>query len=573
MVAKRSKRLPDARGPLAAALLALILLLPGTFSFPLIDRDEPRFAHATQEMLQRGTLTVPYFNGEYRFDKPPLAYWAMMPLYRAFGMHEGTARLPTVLAAAATAAAIFAFGRRLFSVKAGVWAALGWMTCLQTQIHGRICTADMGVILTVVLAHRAFYELMFGERQRRWGFWFWTLYLSVAAGILAKWVVTPAVLAGTILLFCAFTRRIRYPWHRLQPFSGAAVVLAPVAAWAVPALIATDGLFWSQGFGTHVIDRAAEPFNNRNGSPLFYLGTAFLSLFPWITWAGDGASALRRNWDAKRAFLAAWLAGPYVMFTFASTQLPHYVMPAFPAFFLILFQSPPTGRRSWWFRGTFVLYATLLAGAAWVLLSVRYAPAFAPLRAIAVTVLVTLASWLLLASAAREKKIPSLTLAALIPALAFGMLGREMRTVAHPLTMKRLFELAPATARYTAWSYTEPSLVFYADHRWDWSKNAEALERQLNRSGSLVAVFPVREYDFDDTLRAIATGQSIEPSRDREAQAMEWMTAPSLQWYRVSGVNMGRSSWMEFAVGVRVDPRGDRSMFVHSAPAMPHGPR
>ena len=40
------------------------MLLPGLESLPLIDRDEPRFAHATVEMMYRGEWVVPYFNDE-----------------------------------------------------------------------------------------------------------------------------------------------------------------------------------------------------------------------------------------------------------------------------------------------------------------------------------------------------------------------------------------------------------------------------------------------------------------------------------------------------------------------------
>jgi len=64
----------------ASLLLAIVsatILLAGTASLPLLDRDEPRFARATIEMLERGDWVVPYFNDEYRFDKPPLTYWLM----------------------------------------------------------------------------------------------------------------------------------------------------------------------------------------------------------------------------------------------------------------------------------------------------------------------------------------------------------------------------------------------------------------------------------------------------------------------------------------------------------------
>ena len=50
-------------------LLNLLLLLSGNWILPLMDRDEPRFAEASREMLQRGDYLIPWFNGQYRFDK------------------------------------------------------------------------------------------------------------------------------------------------------------------------------------------------------------------------------------------------------------------------------------------------------------------------------------------------------------------------------------------------------------------------------------------------------------------------------------------------------------------------
>ncbi|HMC25369.1 MAG TPA: hypothetical protein VKH14_07830, partial [Candidatus Udaeobacter sp.] len=54
---------------------SVLFNLAGTWSLPLIDRDEPRFAEASREMIQRADYVVPYFNNQLRLDKPPLAYW------------------------------------------------------------------------------------------------------------------------------------------------------------------------------------------------------------------------------------------------------------------------------------------------------------------------------------------------------------------------------------------------------------------------------------------------------------------------------------------------------------------
>ena len=84
--------------------------IAGTWSLPLIDRDEPRFAEASREMIERGNYIVPYFNNQLRLDKPPLTYWAQVASYRIFGENDFAARFPSAVAAALTALAIFGMG-------------------------------------------------------------------------------------------------------------------------------------------------------------------------------------------------------------------------------------------------------------------------------------------------------------------------------------------------------------------------------------------------------------------------------------------------------------------------------
>src|SRR5205809_3542639 len=83
--------------------------IAGTWSLPLIDRDEPRFAEASREMTERADYVVPYFNNQLRLDKPPLAYWAQVASYHIFGENDFAARFPSTVAAALIALAIFAW--------------------------------------------------------------------------------------------------------------------------------------------------------------------------------------------------------------------------------------------------------------------------------------------------------------------------------------------------------------------------------------------------------------------------------------------------------------------------------
>ena len=67
----------------------------------LVDETEPLFAEAARQMTVTGDWITPYFNGEPRFDKPPLVYWLMAIAYRLIGTNEWAVRLPSALSALA----------------------------------------------------------------------------------------------------------------------------------------------------------------------------------------------------------------------------------------------------------------------------------------------------------------------------------------------------------------------------------------------------------------------------------------------------------------------------------------
>src|SRR4029077_11824942 len=115
----------------------------GTWSVPLIDRDEPRFAEASREMTEDGDFVVPHFNNQLRLDKPPLAYWAQIVSYKIFGENDFAARFPSTIAAALVAICIFGWGTRIGTERAGLWAAVIFTLSLQVFLHAKAAVADM----------------------------------------------------------------------------------------------------------------------------------------------------------------------------------------------------------------------------------------------------------------------------------------------------------------------------------------------------------------------------------------------------------------------------------------------
>src|SRR5689334_15148119 len=158
---------PAMRNYIVLFLGCLLLHVAGTSSLPLIDRDEPRFAEASREMRERADYIVPYFNNQFRFDKPPLTYWFQVASYRVFGENDFAARFPTAVAAALIALVVFAWGRRIRDERAGWWAAIIFTLSLQTFVHGKAAVADMWLVLFVTLAHRGGWELLKANTEHR----------------------------------------------------------------------------------------------------------------------------------------------------------------------------------------------------------------------------------------------------------------------------------------------------------------------------------------------------------------------------------------------------------------------
>src|ERR1700704_1617432 len=56
-------------------LCGLVFFLPGFFNIPAIDRDEPRFAQATKQMVETGDFVDIRFQDDVRYKKPVGIYW------------------------------------------------------------------------------------------------------------------------------------------------------------------------------------------------------------------------------------------------------------------------------------------------------------------------------------------------------------------------------------------------------------------------------------------------------------------------------------------------------------------
>jgi len=329
------------RGPLLAALVALLAGLPGLLMLPPLDRDESRYAQATSQMLESGDYVDIRFQDEPRWKKPVGIYWAQAA---AVGLTTGPEaraiqpyRLPSLLAAMIAAFACAWVGARLFGARAGFLAGaiLGASFLLSSEAgiaktDAALCaavTAAMAALARIYMASRA------GEApDRRHKFVFW---LALGLSILIKGPIGLIVVAPAILALCLWDRDARW-LKRLGWGWGLPLVALIVGPWALAVTIVTDGGFWREALIGDLAPKVAGGHESHGAPPGVHLLLLPLLIFPAALMLPAAVSTAwsRRNEPAVR-FLICWLVPAFLIFELTPTKLVHYTLPTYGAVALL----------------------------------------------------------------------------------------------------------------------------------------------------------------------------------------------------------------------------------------------
>ncbi|HEX6865880.1 MAG TPA: glycosyltransferase family 39 protein, partial [Caulobacteraceae bacterium] len=325
------------RGPVLAALVALIAGLPGVFAMPPLDRDESRFAQATAQMLETGDFVDISFQDQPRYKKPVGIHWlqaiSVATLSDVADREIWAYRIPSLLGAMLAAAAC-AWGAAVFlGPRLGLFAGglLGASFLLSSEAF--IAKTDAMLCGLVTLAAAAMARMYFAARggpqvTRRTRLLFW---LALAGSILIKGPVGPAVIALTALALWgwdrdgAWLKKIGWGW-------GLVLTLAVVGPWAVAITVATDGAFWGAAIGGDLAPKLVSG-HERHGGPFgYHTLLSFLLIFPASLLL---PAALVRGWRDRLEpgvrFAICWLIPTWLMFELLPTKLAHYTLPAYGA--------------------------------------------------------------------------------------------------------------------------------------------------------------------------------------------------------------------------------------------------
>ncbi|OMG53411.1 glycosyltransferase family 39 protein [Brevundimonas sp. ZS04] len=466
------------RGPVLAALLALIAGLPSLLLLPPLDRDESRFAQATAQMLEGGDYVDIRFQDDPRWKKPIGIYWMQAAAVAATSDVEDRNiqpyRLPSLLGAMLAAWAVAWAGAALFGQRAGFLAGamLGATFLLSTEAGIAKTDAMLAGLTTLSMAAlaRIYMSTRAGEKANRLHkLLFWA---GIGLSILIKGPIGLLVVALTIIALSLWDRNIKW-LGQLGWGWGLPLVALLVGPWAIAITIATDGGFWREAIGGDLAPKIAGAHESHGGFPGMYVLLSPLLLFPVTLML---PAALSTGWHRRAEpairFAVCWLVPAWLMFELAPTKLWHYTLPTFGAIALLAAAAltQPIGKVS---RVTGALLG-LFAAVVICLITVYGLTEFG--RSTAQTwATVTIVFAVMAAAVGGFLLVNRAAITGLLIAIAFGVLAhaglagtiRQLRPLSiAPRLVQTLdsAELNPAQGRYPGpvaiTTFHEPSFVF-----------------------------------------------------------------------------------------------------------------
>ncbi len=545
--------LSHGRAALALVLLSLALFTPGLFALQPMDRDEPRFAQATKQMLETGDFVDIRFQDDARHKKPVGIYWLQATAVTAADMVGipdalrtiGFYRVPSWLAAIGSVLLLY-WGALAFLSRRGALVAAALMAAtVLIGVEGRLAKTDAALLLTCLVGFgvlaRAWFAAVSPATARSihvghvWAFW-----LAMAVGILIKGPITPMIVFVPALALALREKSGRWLLP-LRPWLGLLIIAVIVAPWLVAIAMKSGGSFFADSIGKDMLAKVGQGQERHWGPPGLYITLFWVTAWPLAIFM---ALAFRFTWVERRddgvAFLLAWIIPCWIIFEVVQTKLPHYVLPLYPAMAVLAVlaierDGVPYHWRSARFASTLALLVPLLMLAA-ALVGFWHLDKTLPF--LALPFLLAAAALALIAMRALQKAEPmagaallvASALALTIAAYPFGL--PELRAIN---ISKQLSAVANTVAcenpLYASAGFNEPSLVFLTSTRIALIDGKGAAEH-FNSPGCRIAFVEQRhESAFKASLLTIA---------DR----------PALRT-RVSGVNINSGRALDIGVYIR----------------------
>lgn len=367
---------------LATGLVALPAIGDRT---PFFTRGEPREALVVQTVFRGDGFVLPMRNGDELPSKPPLFHWLGAAASQAQGhVSEFAIRAPGLVAALLTLSATAAAAWAWWGPSAALLATVVLGTSFQWTASTVSARVDMLLAATVALALLLFARAV--ETGRRIPV---SAYVLLALATLTKGPVGLVLPCAVAVATLALRGELGFVGWRDARLLGVATAVAGL--WYLAAIVVGGDAFFAKQILKENVFRVldAEAVNAGHVEPFWYYGPLLLAgLAPWslfvpglvadtIAVARGGAPAAAQppgespaldprpsfavgGLDRHTVFALVWAVLPFAMFSVAGSKRAVYLLPAYPAYAMLLAGSWDRVAR----KGTGPVATRLLQGGA-----------------------------------------------------------------------------------------------------------------------------------------------------------------------------------------------------------------
>ena len=300
------------------------------------EEDEATIAAVAGEMVQDGDFITMHYNHQPWFHKPPLYVWLAALCLKLFGWSEFSVRLPSLLFGLGTVFLIYRLGKALFEDESALRAVLLGSTSLLLIILSRTGFVDTPLVFFITLAFYAY--------CRNWSPLF---FISCALAVLSKGLLGIVIPFSVIFLHLAINRKLKLSsinWLLL--IVNCSLLIAIAAPWWIAEYQLHGALFIEKMFGKFTWAIYTTTLQEHSGPIYFYLLVILIGFFPWSLFFPLAA------WKRKgNSLLWLWFSVVFILFSFAQTKIPGYILPLFPPMVLLTAQAWPRNRLGKWGLG------------------------------------------------------------------------------------------------------------------------------------------------------------------------------------------------------------------------------
>ena len=306
-------------------LFLLILILIISFFFQgkrgLWEPDEGRYAEVAREMIVTKDYLVPKLNLQPHLSKPPIVYWAIAISIKIFGKNEFAVRLPNSISFLFTVILIFLITKNLFNYEQAIFSAVIYSTSIFPFIGLNIVTTD--TILTFFIWLYIFFYFINK---------YYLMSFALGLAFLSKGPPSLLPFLGILAFNIVYNRKLIDIKKILICFF---IFFVTGIIWYILIILRNPSAL-DYFIHNELIGRLKGIHHRNSGAFdwLIYFPIIFFGLSPWVFFFYKKRKKIIFNDELRIFYFLIFI--PLIVFCFAKSRLPLYVLPLMPAISIIL---------------------------------------------------------------------------------------------------------------------------------------------------------------------------------------------------------------------------------------------